>query len=215
MEKACLYYGPGAQQAALDAAGRIGKLVCPPMGYELPDDINKRKTIKYLSVDAAREAVTHLSSTPISKDPQVVILGPMDRAAPKSSDVLLKSIEEHDPTMVIPILWAFDLDGVRPTIRSRLLAEFAPGAPPEPLDLEYVLSCSLSGDAAGVGLGLLEHKGKEAEILAGLAQGILFFGSPEALTLWNKIRPLTLLHNPTFMEILSVLIGTSEAKQGA
>lgn len=207
MSQARLFYGPGAQQAALDAASRIGRLIHAPMGYDPPD--KTRKGYKYLNVEDARTAATLLQSTPVGVQVGVVILGPMDRAAPLSADVLLKSIEDHDGTRVVPILWAFDLDSVRPTIRSRLLAEFCPGTEEDRvpvLDMTPVVRDALSGRLGQAIVTLLPLSGKEGDVLTGMAEALMQLGTPEALSLWLRLRPLTLMHAPLMREIVLALM---------
>ena len=44
-----------------------------------------------------------------------------------TSDVLLKTIEDFNPSGVRPFLWAFDLGGVSNTLKSRCVLQFCPG----------------------------------------------------------------------------------------
>ena len=110
MTSCILFHGPKARQAVLHEANCIGRLLAPPFGEE---------GAYGLKVDEAREFVALLSTAPLGTAVGVVIAGPMDVASPKSSDVLLKSIEEFNASVVFPLLWAHDLGGVTGTIRSR------------------------------------------------------------------------------------------------
>lgn len=119
-----LFYGPSAQERAQAHAHTIGRLVHPALGGD------------GLKVDDARLAVSLLSTSPVGDKRGVLILGPMDQANTKASDVLLKKLEE--PTVVTPVLWAGDLEGVRPTIKSRTSPTWCPGVrtcPNEDLEL--------------------------------------------------------------------------------
>jgi hypothetical protein len=113
-----LFHGPNARQAALDKATEIGPLMAPPFGDN------------GLNVGDAREAVQVLMSTPIGDGVGTVIIGPVDEdqvsTAGKTTDVLLKIIEEFDGTRVHPLLWAHDLGSVSKTIRSRCQERWAP-----------------------------------------------------------------------------------------
>ena len=100
MASCILFHGPGARQAAEAEAAKIGRLVAPPLG----DD--------GLKVDEAREVVELLMTTPVGDKLGVVIVGPMDEAAAKSCDTLLKTLEEFKGGLIRPILWAHDLSGV-------------------------------------------------------------------------------------------------------
>ena len=108
-----LVHGPGSEPMARSMAEAHGKLV--------PFDSGVMKK------EGARELVELLSSLPVGSGTRSVVVGPMDELAPATSDVLLKTIEEFDPRGVRPFLWAWDLGGVSPTIRSRCLTLFAPG----------------------------------------------------------------------------------------
>lgn len=112
---AILFYGPGAKQEAYDFALSKGRLLAPPFGEE------------GLKTDEAREIVSLLTTAPIGDRLGIVLIGPMDDANSKSSDVLLKSVEEFRGDLVYPVLWARDIGDVAPTIRSRCLARWCYG----------------------------------------------------------------------------------------
>jgi hypothetical protein len=115
ISSAILFYGPGAQQEAHEFALSKGRLLAPPFGEG------------GLKTDEARQIVSLLTSAPVGDRLGVVLVGPMDDANPKSSDVLLKSIEEFNGRIVCPVLWARDIGGVTSTIRSRCLAQWSYG----------------------------------------------------------------------------------------
>ena len=118
MASSFLFHGPNARQAALDKAGELGPLMAPPFGDE------------GLTVKEAQEVVRTLLCTPVGDGIGTVVLGPMDEEhvskLSKTTDILLKVVEEFDSTRVQPILWAYDLGAVSKTIRSRCLEHWAP-----------------------------------------------------------------------------------------
>lgn len=119
-----LFYGPGAQEAALEMSERIGRPLANPYGEE------------GLKVDEAREIVHLMAAPPIGSGIGVIVVGPMDNATAEAQDALLKTLEEFDASQVQPILWAHDLGVVFATIRSRSHAEWCPFGPGGP-EIEY------------------------------------------------------------------------------
>jgi len=107
-----LYHGPGALAAAHSAATARGKLTAAPSGLR-KDDI--------------RELVGVLNSRPLGVGPHTVVVGPLDELRPEVSDVLLKTLEEPPDHGVEPYLWAWDLGGVAPTVRSRCVGTYVGG----------------------------------------------------------------------------------------
>jgi len=196
-----LFHGPGARQAALSRAADIGRLVAPPFG----DD--------GLKVDAAREVVTWLLITPVGRDLGVVVVGPMDMANPKASDVLLKRIEEFPEGVVQPLLWAHDLGGVSPTIQSRCLDEWAPGLDDEEQDdtvmtLAWELvEAALSGEMERLP-SVYQAQGKETELLGAVAGALgTDLDDPAKRDLWERLRKVAQWRNPQIIEIASALVG--------
>jgi hypothetical protein len=124
MASCILFHGPGALQAVLQEARQIGRLMASPFGGG------------GLKVNEAREFVSLMNSTPVGEGVGVVVAGPMDLALLKSSDTLLKCIEEFNPTVMYPLLWAHDLGGVSGTIRSRCLDRWCPATGLEEPDPE-------------------------------------------------------------------------------
>lgn len=180
-----LFHGPGARDAAIAEASRIGREVHPPIGGE------------GLKVEDAREAVLILSSPAVGDSQGVLLLGPMDQANPRASDVLLKSIEEHRGMDVTPVLWAWDLAEVSATIRSRCVPQWAPGAgeelPDESMEMAWqVCDAVLEGDLHRIIVGVQEGK-TDLEMLGRcLAHCIAtsaLEGQVEFLCVWDAIRP--------------------------
>jgi hypothetical protein len=197
-----LFHGPGARAAALTEAARLGRLVAPPFGDE------------GFKVDAAREVVELLLSTPVGSHVGVVVVGPMDLAPAQSTDVLLKTLEEHDSTTTQPVLWAHDLAAVSKTVQSRCLARWADALVAEEADEEVLmaasnaLEASLKRDRAQIVAALKSlPSGKERAFLAGFCEQLApDIANPKARALWEALRPALLWRNPTLIEIAAVLL---------
>lgn len=201
-----LFHGPGARQTAINEATRLGRLLHEPFGDE------------GLKVDDAREFVLLMQCPPVGEDSGVVIAGPLDHAAPKSTDVLLKSIEEPPP-YVHPLLWATDLGGVAPTIQSRCLPIWCPVGPNLPGDDELegtareLLNAVLAGrlDLVPVLVAKVKSTGKlrsrEPELVAEVVEAMtVMMDNPKVLALWERIRELAAWRNPTQIEVVSAFL---------
>lgn len=202
MSSCLLFHGPGARDAALRRASEMGRLVAPPFG----DD--------GLKTDDARDIVELLLSSPIDNKVNVVVIGPMDEVLPKASDVLLKSIEEFRDDLVQPVLWANDLGGVAPTIRSRCLDHWAPSLGEEEDAALRQLAQDLVGDALSDNRWRIpftlkeeEAKGKEVVLLGMMASALEghLDKEPHRL-LWERIRKAAQWRNPTVIEIVAALV---------
>lgn len=209
MASAILFHGPSARQMALTTASQLGVLAHPPIGDE------------GLKVDDARLAVALLFQPPLSEHTGIIVIGPLDDIPPKSADVLLKSLEEPHPS-VRALLWANDIGGVRPTIRSRCLDQWAPPAPgwltPSDDDLEEaarnLASAALHGQVAALPPLIARLKGKEWRGLAILVEALSLPPiSPDKISLWERIRALLSTSAggsttpPGQVEILAALLG--------
>lgn len=224
MANSCqLFHGPGAREAALKRASEIGRLAAPPFGDS------------GLGVDESRAIVEILLSIPVGEDPEVVVIGPIDNAKSiRAMDSLLKSIEEIPSQFMIPILWAEDLGGVIPTIRSRCLETWSPGTfetNPELLALAtQIVEDALSGrfytipeavirsKTISVEVSTEEGESEEGETTKSkfkgmdllwaltdvLAPGI---SDPRKRDLWERLRKIAHWRNPTVIEIVSALVG--------
>lgn len=115
MSSPILYHGPASFDEALIEAHKAGRLLCPPVGQE------------GLKKDEARSIVEITAHPPIGDQLGVVVIGPMDLALPASSDVLLKTLEDGRDENNRILLWAYDLEEVRPTVRSRCLPVWCGG----------------------------------------------------------------------------------------
>ena len=200
---AVIYHGPGACQVVIDEAGRQGRLLHEPFGD------------KGLKIKEAREAVRLLQSVPIGLDLGLVIVGPLDKAPPRSVDVLLKVVEEFNQ-YVRPLLWAYDLGGVRPTIRSRCLDVWCPATGYEPEDevldevARELLHASLGERYYEVPGLVAQMSGREAELLAEVVNAMsVLLDNPKVLPLWERVRGAARWRNPTAMEVISAFLPES------
>jgi len=195
-----LFYGPGAEAEALRYAGSVGRQLSPPVGAN------------GLKVSDARRVSNLLASAPVGSRIGVVIVGPMDLANYKASDVLLKSVEEFDPKLVCPVLWAEDLGGVRPTIRSRCLARWSGGQEEED-DIETevydLVQATVSGELHRIWSLLDEFKGQEQGLLGQIARVVSADPTPAHLRVWEAIRPVARWRNPTRWEVAAALYQTA------
>jgi len=166
-----------------------------------------------LKAEAAREVVTHLMSTPMGTDIGVVVVGPMDQAGDKASDVLLKVVEEFDSEYVQPFLWAIDVGGVSPTIRSRCLERWAPALEEEE-DEELmsavwdILDAIENGDTGRLITSVRPHLKRGHDLLQALADGLSAeLDNPRKMELWGRLREAT-RHDKVYpLDIMSALVG--------
>jgi len=212
MQTSCpLFHGPGARQAAVDEANRYGRLLHDPFGEE---------KVMGLTVDEAREFVSLLQTPPIGSANGVVIAGPMDKASPKSSDTLLKTIESFNP-YVLPILWATDLGGVRGTIRSRCLDRWCPATGYEPVDEEVeetareLVNAHLNGNfwqVPGLVAKMAPQKKRKlparyVELISEVADALVVLAdNPKVFPLWDRVRDVARWRNPTQIEVVSAFL---------
>lgn len=175
----------------------LGRLVHRPFG----DD--------GLKIAESREIIDIMNNTPVGDRPGVLVIGPLDRAAPASTDVLLKSIEEFNPDAVRPVLWALDETEVSPTIRSRCLRRWCPGENAVDEDVmeaaRQLVSEALGGHRASV-IELLNDRDPR-EMLVGAAQALRERGiDDETRDLWEGVRAALRHRNPTATEALAAFL---------
>lgn len=194
-----LFHGPSARQEALNYAVGAGRLVAPPIG----DD--------GLKIEEVRAAIDLLISTPVGMATGIVVIGPMDRIVSlKASDGLLKLIEEHHDE-VQPVLWAFDIGGVSPTIRSRCLDRWCPqveGDEDDELegDGRALVRASLEGQLWLIP-GLVKKNDKKLGDLLGIAaDAIIADWSADSMVLWERVRVTAMHKNPTPIEVVSAFL---------
>ena len=194
-----LFHGPRAREKALEQADQMGRLLASPFG-----DAG-------LGVDSAREVVDLMSATPIGDQLGVVVVGPMDDLVlPWVANTLLKTLEEFPPDILQPILWAGDIGGVLPTVRSRSLEFWCPGESNEleayMPDAEEICRAALRRKMATVIELLTEQKGTEREILHASTEVLRVKAWPirSRMTLWESLRKVLLVRaKPTFLETLA------------
>lgn len=202
-----LYHGPGAFEAALEAVRSTGRLLHEPLGA------------KGLTADEARFLVDLMQSPPLGDQLGVLVAGPLDHAAPKSTDVLLKTIEEPPP-YIIPILWATDLGGVSATIRSRCLPIWAPLDPHSSVVDEEIeglardlLQAVLAGHywqvpiVVGKVKATTKQRSREPELVAEVLDAMSsMLDNPKVFSLWESVRALACWRNPTPLELIAAFM---------
>jgi len=163
-----------------------------------------------LKIDDARSIVEMSGHVSVGDRVNTLVVGPLDRARQAATDALLKTIEEFDPDVFRPVLWAQDVGDVSPTIQSRCRAVWCPG------DEEYaeedlaiardLVDASLEGDRARVistwkDMDHVEVLGAVAKVLASRAP----LDVP-AVALWGRVRSCLRLEAPTKYEVLVVFL---------
>lgn len=202
---ALLFHGPGARVEALRLLPQVGRCVAEPFG----DD--------GLKVDQTRDILKLMLDAPLGDEPGVILIGPMDLAEQKSSDVLLKAIEEFDPEVVRPMLWAYDLGSVSSTIKSRCVHRWCPTAPESPANEEAMkqafdlVDASVQQDRARVLELLKDTKAAEARVVLESCASVLSL-NPELLVggrydLWQRIRELARYRHVGKTELLATFVG--------
>jgi len=193
-----LFHGPTARAQALAMVPSLGRLLHEPFG----DD--------GLKIAESREVVELMNHAPVGDRPGVVVIGPVCRAPPFSTDVLLKSIEEFDQRTVRPVLWAFDEAEVSATLRSRCLARWCPGTrevvPDAAEAARRAVDAVLLGDAAAVIEALHETDGR---LVLEAAAGVLLGRGLDDVAglLWESVRLPLRYRDPTPTEALAAFLG--------
>ncbi|MDB4278203.1 hypothetical protein N9917_01235 [Deltaproteobacteria bacterium] len=190
---ALLFYGPGAEDEALQRAESIGRLLADPFGSE------------GLKVADARAMTTLMSAPPVGSQIGVLVAGPMDKATPEAQDALLKHLEEFDADTIQPVLWASDVGAVFPTIRSRCLMEWCPhGAQAEMellSDATSLVRAAMEKDYATTIFFINEFEGNTRDLLNAVsmvvADKLKTTKKPEPLLrLWGSVREFLGGRNP-------------------
>lgn len=194
---AMLFHGPLARERALRKARELGALVHEPFGEE------------GLKIDDSREIVELMSTVSVGDKVGTLVIGPLDQARQAATDALLKSLEEFNPEIICPVLWANDAGDVSQTIRSRCREVFCPGSIQlEDEDLERareLVEASIRRDRATV-IELWKEMG-EQKIIPALTKVLSSsLDSKRTLALWEKIRPTLQHREPTKNEILAALL---------
>jgi hypothetical protein len=196
---ATLYHGPGSRERSLQVADDLGTLVTPPVGGER------------FGVEDAR-AIVRLVIYPQAVDKLGIIVVGLDHAAPKTQDVLLKILEEHDPSITRILLWASEAENVSSTVRSRCLEEWCPfDGVGHDLDDEInsiaasIAACIQKNEMAEALTIVLETHGREVELLDHLAYRCRLNWDSGGSEWWGKIRPVYNNRNPTNLEVIAAL----------
>lgn len=193
---ALLFYGPSALSTARQYIEEHGILIGAPFGEG------------GLKVEAARDFVSMMSRHHIGPQRKFLLVGPMEEATPTASDVLLKTLEEFDPAVATPILWASSVDAVVPTVVSRCVLKWCYSeVETSPLSAACADFCShyISSDFASL-LSLLKAHKKEirnfAHVLPSALKGHVA-DNVAISNLWKNLR--LLLVDPLRITYLSFL----------
>jgi hypothetical protein len=197
MNSCLLYHGPDVESAVLQKAESIGRVLAS-FGKE------------GLKVDDARQIISLLGTKPVGDKKGVVLIGPMELANVKASDVLLKSIEETND-FVQPVLWANDIGGVVSTIRSRCISIWVPSVKEVPeswvkIGREIIDAC-LNQQYYLIPKLIEKSEMKEVILLEVFAYVLANAFDEKSRQLWKSLRSVCKYTNPTKVEILSALVG--------
>ena len=193
---AILFHGPGARTQARHAAHGLGRVL-----REFGEG--------GLKIAESREIIGLMSNAPVGDEPGVIVVGPVDYAAHASTDVLLKTLEEFNPDIVRPVLWAHDETEVSPTIRSRCLRRWCPGevsTDDDAMDAaREIVYESFGGHRASV---IEMMKDKEPRVmLECVAKALAERGiDDESRPMWDRVRSALSYPNTTFTEALAALL---------
>lgn len=193
-ESPVLFHGPSSQTRATMAASEWGRVV-----GVFGDPVSG------INAETARAVVAAASSPYVGDRRTSLVVGPVDVGTSDGvNDPMLKVLEEPDPSYPRVHLWAWDEGEVRPTIRSRCLAEWCPGR--WPVDgaatqaARAVVRAYSVGDAAAVLDAMSEVQGDAwsapavfralaAELAPRIAGGGAEVG--RMLDLWRRVRSVT------------------------
>ena len=181
---------------------QIGRCVGGPFGEE------------GLKIDDARSIIALMKSAAVGDEPGAFVVGPLDLAQQNATDVLLKVIEEFDPEVVRPVLWARDLGAVSATIRSRCVHRWCPGA--EEHDDEMMtfaldlVKAAVDQDRARAIELLRDSKAKPGDIIDVCVRALSF--DPDQMTgkryeFWKRLRRLAGYRYVGKNELLAVFAG--------
>lgn len=190
-----LLYGPGAKEHLITLS-KGGRMLSSPFGET------------GLKIEEARSIVELSNNLPPGKEDCLIVIGPMNRATPASSDVLLKLIEEPPDKLKI-ILWAEDLQGVLPTIISRCWLKwcYAEEECKREKEAKVLLECLLKKELAEA-LKVLEESKKFLEEV--LVSVVTLISREEPNTryngIWRGIRKVLKEKNISLLLVSSTLL---------
>jgi hypothetical protein len=189
-----LFHGPTAQTRASMAAADWGRVV------GVFGDPNTG-----INAETARAVVAAASTPYVGDGLTALIVGPVDLGTSDGvNDPMLKVLEEPDPMYPRVHLWAWDEGEVRPTIRSRCLAEWCPGRWPSDgaanQAARAIVRAYVAKDTAAVLDAMQEVQGESwsapavfRALAADLAPRIAA-GGPDVgriIELWHRVRAVT------------------------
>lgn len=194
---AILFHGPSAEANARRQLVTFG-------------DLLKAFGEEGLKIAESREIVELMGNAPMGDRPGVLLIGPVDHAAPASTDVLLKTLEEFDSSVIRPVLWAHDEAEVSPTIRSRCLRRWCPGVEAS-IDEDLMDAArnlveeSINGHLASV-IELAKEKDPRL-FLEAVARALCHRGiDEETRDMWERVRSALRYPKPTTTECLAALL---------
>lgn len=197
-----LFHGPTARQSVLGHAVGLGRLISAPIG----DD--------GLNIEEARNLADFLERTPVGDKPGVLIVGPLCAATRGTTDVLLKVLEEFRSDVLRPLLWAHDEADVSPTVRSRCVSRWCPGAESSPDGVDEAAKRAIAASQATSWASLIEtlseHKPKD--LLRATAR--MLAGMEGTNPLWLRIRALLAFREVSAGELLAAFLDSAPAGRG-
>ena len=181
-----LFHGPKARDQAVKISEEIGRPISDPIGDQ------------GLKVDDSRLIVNRalVGGSGVGDRPPTVVLGPLDKATPEAADALLKTLEDLADAPLRIFLWADFLSDVSPTIRSRTLHQWSPGAYRISKSLKesceavinYARSEELDGRLIESLLDSLEKY--DAEVFLDALVFCMAQEEQYPLRLWERVRPI-------------------------
>ena len=191
-----LFYGPSAREHALEKGRSLGRII-EEFGHPKP-----------MKVDDARAFTKLVGKPPVSNEVPVIVVG-LDEASPRTQDVLLKVLEEHDSDYVRLVLWITDLGVASPTVKSRCLTQWAHDGEETTVPLAdeaQKIVQHLMSEEYGEATALIRSlKGEEKTLLSAMAF-VLKDSVEGRQVLWPKVR--VLYEKPlTNISLISAVIG--------
>jgi hypothetical protein len=144
----------------------------------------------------------------------VVVVGPMDEANAKSSDTLLKSIEEFPGDYTVPIMWAHDLGAVSMTIRSRCLDRFVTALGTNDNDVVVaaafrIIEAVIAKEYLTVVDTMRSYDKREADLIAALSEALSTgLEREDYREIWGRVRRVAEFRNPFLSELIVAMIGS-------
>jgi hypothetical protein len=193
-----LFYGPNAFESSLEFANKLGK-------------ISKTITEDKFLIEHSRDLVSSLGFPPLGSSRSVIVAGYLDRATTQASDVLLKTLEDHDKNCFDIILYSSGLGGVSPTIKSRCHLKWCyKEEEPDWTLLSPVTSLLTAYENRNLySITNIVYKNKKQIPI--LIETLIWIISHEPnnarLYLWESLREI-LMHSspPTWLELLSAMM---------